>query len=97
MSLGIVPGEDSGGNQMKITRSFTLDYLVCLELKKQKNQSKFVEEAVREKLQSESKMMKIQYSCHPCDVVYTPRNVRSARPTMICRKCGATLDAESVQ
>jgi len=82
---------------MKITRSFTLDYLVCLELKKQKNQSKFVEDAVREKLRLEEQSLKIQYVCEPCDTVYTPRNLNSVRDSIICKKCGATLNAESVQ
>ena len=82
---------------MKITRSFTLDYLICLELKKQKNQSKFVEDAVRAKLQLEKESLKIHYECEPCNTSYTPRNIRSARESILCKKCGATLFAKTAQ
>jgi hypothetical protein len=98
MPLGILSGEDSGGDKVKITRSFTLDYHLCQELKKQKNQSQFVEAAVREKLKLEDKKMQIQFKCYPCDVVYTPNNKWSAsRSSITCKKCGTTIDAETVQ
>ena len=81
---------------MKITRSFTLDYLVCLELKKQKNQSKFVEEAVRAKLQFQKQALSLKFQCEDCNVEYTPKNPKFARDSMLCRKCGSTLYAKNV-
>ena len=97
MPLGEHPRQDSGADKMKITRSFTLDYLVCLELKKQKNQSRFVEDAVREKLKSDLAKLKIKFDCEECNVSYTPRNTNSARDSMLCRRCGSTLYAQSAQ
>ena len=80
---------------MKITRSFTLDYLRCTELKKQKNQSRFVESAVRAKLMAMDLLKKHNaYYCEPCDKVYTPKNPDFVPETMFCRHCKAELIAE---
>jgi len=82
---------------VKITRAFTLSLEIVQELKKQKNQSKFVEDAVREKLKLEMIILQKQYVCIPCDTIYTPRNVNSARDSMTCRKCGSTIYASTGQ
>lgn len=47
MWLDVTSGEDSGGDKVKITRSFTLDMDIVKDLKKEKNQSRTIEKALR--------------------------------------------------
>jgi len=82
---------------VRITRSFTLDYHVCQELKKQKNQSRFVESAVRAKLMAMDLIKAKEYNCVPCNKTYTPKNSNFVPESMICRGCSATLIAENVR
>lgn len=82
---------------MRITRSFTLDYHVCQELKKQKNQSRFVESAVRAKLMAMDLIKKKAYYCEPCNKMFTPKNPNYIPESMICKGCSATLYVENVR
>ena len=94
--LGENRGE--GGRGMRITRSFTLDYRVCAELKKQKNQSRFVESAVKAKLMAMDLLKeKNAYYCEPCDKVYTPKNPNFVPENMFCKYCKAKLSVEHVR
>ena len=105
MRLDVTSGEDSGddgshqeANEVRITRSFTLDYSVCAELKKQKNQSRFVESAVRAKLMAMDLLKKNNaYYCEPCDKVYTPKNPNFIPEKMFCKYCKAKLSVEHVR
>ena len=82
---------------MKITRSFTLDVGIALKLKKQKNQSQFVEDAIKLKLWKDEKENVEAHEwrhCNPCDVSY---KVKKGDVYVWCRKCNAKLDALTVR
>jgi len=54
LQLGKPSGKDSGANQegfsVKIARTFTIDVWIARELQNKKNQSKFVNDAIKDKL-----------------------------------------------
>ena len=47
-----LPHEDSGGDPMKIARTFTIDVWIARELQNKKNQSGYVNSAIKDKLNS---------------------------------------------
>lgn len=50
LSVAIIPGEDPGGDSMKVNKTLSLDYSVVQELKLMNNQSAFVNAAILKRL-----------------------------------------------
>lgn len=50
MWMGISSSEDSGGDSMKINRTFSIDLWIVKELRDKRNQSQFVCDALKSKL-----------------------------------------------
>jgi len=79
---------------MKVARTFTLDVGVVMQLKKQKNQSKFVEQAIRLKI-SHDKRQEIRsvwdWVCPDCDISFPGKKHDS---WIFCPQCDKRLDGQ---
>jgi len=77
---------------MKVARTFTLDVGVVMQLKKEKNQSKFVEQAIRLKI-SHDKRSEVRrqwdWICADCDVSFPGKKNDS---WIFCPQCDKRLD-----
>ena len=77
---------------MKVARTFTLDVGVVMQLKKQKNQSKFVEQAIRLKIREDERAKtrsEWDRVCDDCDLSWLGKKNQTY---VFCPKCNKRLD-----
>jgi Zn finger protein HypA/HybF involved in hydrogenase expression len=77
---------------MRVPRTFTLDIGIVLQLKKQKNQSKFVEQAIRLKIREDERAKNRNdwdWLCADCDISFPGKKNDT---WVFCPKCHGRLD-----
>ncbi len=79
---------------MKVARTFTIDVGVVMQLQKEKNQSKFVEQAIRLKIREDERAKSRNewyFDCEDCDKTYKGKKTND---WFFCPDCNKHLKVE---